>query len=906
MRPPIELPDPVRVDNLWDLKADPGRISAAATAWRTFAARARASHEPVDRHAGQLQGDMWAGDTAETYHWHLGKFNKDVDLAASLADQVAGGLDGAAAILRRGQDLLSGAWSAVSGAVSASVYHDKVTFRPRDDAQVARVHAAVKEANGVRADVDHELSVHVAAIDRTRSDWRTIAQAGETVARGIDDGWKLPPESTEDPTFIVNGDEVVLNTGPGNDRVTVQVDPANGEQVVTVNGRELRFPAGSHLTVRAGDGDDSVVVEKGTRVNLTLLGGKGDDNLSGGEGDDTILGLDGKDTVGGGAGNDRISLGASRDPRQGEGDVVERALGGDGDDVIAGSLGRDAATGGGGTDRVFGGEGDDAVAGNEGDDVVAGGGGTDNVYGNADADRAFGGAGRDYVDGGAGNDMLDGGLGDDTVYGLSGDDRIAGGAGNDYLEGASGRDDLDGGLGNDIISGGRDDDTIRGGDGNDTVYTGAGRDHVEGGAGQDKVYGQTKDTSEDVEQTVTVDIKNVGSYIKIEGSPEFVERVQADLDMLRASPRGQLMLGNLEKANDDTKGWFYGGDGLTIRETTDENSYALPNEGWFHDHPAIEYNPSLDTVADGPPVVVLYHEMAHVYDFVHDTTVDGRYNGASGDDRMLDEHGNTVNVPNSERQAVGLPIDDDGTVEDAQPHRSGPSLRLHRERPARGDECAPPGPVRLVTMTSRLPFAAVLATVVIVLGVAAAVAACTKRHAPIPEVVRQPPSAEFQADIRRQGDRLVISYRFRNTDQKPLVVLNGLPATDGPGVPQVDPNAVYVHGSGNGSATMVKGLTDRPAGQSGEPRTVRGTVLAPGAEVAETVTVPLPLATRSPYGTWEPLTEPVRSVAFCVQYAEKARLKAQPGGDETHPVYAHDRATGEPFDKCSATVPIDG
>src|SRR6266545_551757 len=394
MRPPIERPYPVRIDNLWDIKAEPGRISAAATAWRIFATRARSSHEVVDRHAGQLQGDKWSGDTADTYHWHLSKFDRDLDLVAGLAEQVAGGLDGAAAVLRRGQDLLSTAWSTISGAVSASICHDKVTFQPRDDAQVTRVHAAIQEANAIRADVDHELSAHIAAIDRTRSDWRTAAQAWESVAKGTDDGWKLPPESNEDPTFIVNGDDIVLNTGPGNDRVTVRVDPVTGEQVVTVNGREFRFPAGSHLTVRAGDGDDNIVVQKGTRVTLTLLGGRGDDNLHGGDGDDTILGLDGKDMVSGGGGNDRISLGASRDPRQGE-------------------------------------------------DVVVGGGGIDNVYGNAGQDRAFGGADRDYVDGGAGNDTLDGGLGDDTVYGLSGDDRISGGAGNDYLEGATGRDDLD-------------------------------------------------------------------------------------------------------------------------------------------------------------------------------------------------------------------------------------------------------------------------------------------------------------------------------------------------------------------------------------------------------------------------------------------------------------------------------
>ncbi len=206
-------------------------------------------------------------------------------------------------------------------------------------------------------------------------------------------------------------------------------------------------------------------------------------------------------------------------------------------------------------------------------------------------------------------------------------------------------------------------------------------------------------------------------------------------------------------------------------------------------------------------------------------------------------------------------------------------------------------------MPTRSPF--VLVAALVVVGVTAAVAGCIRRDKPIVETVRQPPSADFTAEVRRQADRLVITYRFRNTDQVPLVVLNGLPAIDGPGVPEVDPNAVYVHGAGDGRAVVLKGLTGRPAGQPGPPKTVRGTVLAPGEGVAETVTVALPLATRSPYGTWEPLAGPIRSVAFCVQFAKQAELKAQPGGDGTHPVYAHENATGAPFDKCSADVPID-
>jgi hypothetical protein len=47
---------------------------------------------------------------------------------------------------------------------------------------------------------------------------------------------------------------------------------------------------------------------------------------------------------------------------------------------------------------------------------------------------------------------------------------------------------------------------------------------------------------------------------------------------------------------------------------------------------------------------VLFHELAHVYDFDHRTSNLVEYNNQSGDDR---------GVRNFERQAVGLPIDHD-------------------------------------------------------------------------------------------------------------------------------------------------------------------------------------------------------------------------------------------------------
>ena len=61
----------------------------------------------------------------------------------------------------------------------------------------------------------------------------------------------------------------------------------------------------------------------------------------------------------------------------------------------------------------------------------------------------------------------------------------------------------------------------------------------------------------------------------------------------------------------------------------------------------IEYQTDLN-LFDGPPITVLYHELAHVYDFVHGTTAEGVYTGPDNPD-----------VDNAERVAVGLPIDHD-------------------------------------------------------------------------------------------------------------------------------------------------------------------------------------------------------------------------------------------------------
>lgn len=314
---------------------------------------------------------------------------------------------------------------------------------------------------------------------------------------------------------------------------------------------------------------------------------------------------------------------------------------------------------------LFGGAGDDVLRGGNGDDALHGETGSDRLHGGAGDDRVWGGDGRDYLDGGPGDDALVGGRGNDTVYGLGGNDQISGGGGNDYLEGGTGDDAIDAGRGNDTISGGYGVDSIRGGPAHDRIYTGPGYDTVDSGDGVDISYVQADDATLAVERVVTVELRAVGNFIRIEGSPGFVERVRADLDMLRSSPRGQALLAALETGARNNRSRLADvsvighlvnqGDTLIIREYVSpspdqDNSFAHSDVERIRRgrQMLVEYQTDLDDIHDGPPITVLYHELAHVYDYTHGTMAEGTHTGPDN-----------TGVDNAERVAVGLPIDHD-------------------------------------------------------------------------------------------------------------------------------------------------------------------------------------------------------------------------------------------------------
>ncbi|MEV4999892.1 M91 family zinc metallopeptidase [Nocardioides sp. LML1-1-1.1] len=558
---------------IFDLHDQVDKLDSAATQWAAVGTTLTDAGDDVTSGAKAVMDAGWEGDTRDSFDDHKRRLVADLDAGGDLAGKVASHLTLAAGSVRVAQGHLDAQWATI---VNVPVHWGpggEMTFQPRDEDEQAKVTAALGRAREIRDGLDTSLDEDRAAIRATVEQWRAIADRWQDVAEGADP-FELPPDA-DGVGAITIGNRTIFNTGSGDDNVTITVDPRTGEQVVTINGKVYRVPAGQEVVIRVGEGNDTVTVPKGSRVDVTVLGGKDDDTIDTGDGNDTVL---------------------------------------------AGS----------GDDRIKGGDGDDRIS---------------------------GGAGRDYADGQFGDDTLSGGSGDDTLYGLDGDDTLSGGDGWDYLEGGSGDDQLDGGAGDDTLSGGTDDDTIYGGDGDDTTYTGKGEDTVEAGTGSDTTYAETGDVVRGGEHRVTVELRDLPSEIQVEGSPEFQARVRADLELLASSPAGQQMLANLSGNIEDSGILGFNKDTLVIREYNDpsdpDNSTAS-NDG--HGNFVINYNVALDHLrtpgggVDGPPIAVLYHELAHVYDYANDTSADGDY---QGDDQL--NHG----TPNDERQAAGLPIDHD-------------------------------------------------------------------------------------------------------------------------------------------------------------------------------------------------------------------------------------------------------
>ena len=236
------------------------------------------------------------------------------------------------------------------------------------------------------------------------------------------------------------GTATVVNTGAGNDVVTVSVDAATD----------------GPLTVNLQGGDDTLDASDSS-LDLVISGGEGNDAIAGGSGADTIFGDQGADVIHGNGGDDTL-------------------YGGGGDDEMYGELGDDSLYGEGGNDVLLGDTGQIVLGNVLLTDVahvtgelplnVPGLPAVSEATVNAlrDADLVLL-VGRSNADGSMdsrallvelvadGDDALSGGDGDDALFGQRGNDILNGDAGSDLLSGGAGDDEAYGGTGDDTIVG---------------------------------------------------------------------------------------------------------------------------------------------------------------------------------------------------------------------------------------------------------------------------------------------------------------------------------------------------------------------------------------------------------------------------------------------------------------------
>ena len=276
----------------------------------------------------------------------------------------------------------------------------------------------------------------------------------------------------------------IVNTGTGNDSVTVALNPS-------IDGA---------LAVNLQAGDDWLDAKAST-LDLVVFGGDGDDKVYAGQGADIVFGdrgvVDYLDEIGmlvarlGVEPGERstastnahfVPVPQTDGVHRGPGFVgsVDYTIGGN--DILDGQGGNDLVFGGHDGDEAIGGEGDDVVFGDNGEihfTAPAADGSTIQVW----IDTVAVGGGSDTVNGSAGNDILFGGFSADVMLGMAGRDLLIGDNGRvvnragvrDYAEttdltpATGGNDDIDGGADEDVVLAGTGSDVVRGGTGDDLI-----------------------------------------------------------------------------------------------------------------------------------------------------------------------------------------------------------------------------------------------------------------------------------------------------------------------------------------------------------------------------------------------------------------------------------------------------
>ncbi|MBU6398761.1 MAG: hypothetical protein KGS61_00450, partial [Verrucomicrobia bacterium] len=315
---------------------------------------------------------------------------------------------------------------------------------------------------------------------------------------------------------------LTLNLGPQANQRNVAPDKIDEtfvvENVSTANGAVIRvigmgatqdFPANQVTSIfaDAGTGNDSIQIDAGVNVPVTIYGGPGNDQIiDHGSGNATLFG----------------------DGQTGDTGLVQRST--DGFDYIQGGTGVNTIYAGGGNDVIYGGPQNDTITVGDGNDQIHAQNGNNSITV---------GAGSNTISVGNGNNTITVSAG-----GATGGEVITAGNGNNTITLGAGNSQVTTGNGNNAITLGAGNSQVTLGSGNNVVHVAAGNETINTGSGANQYlfaanFGQDSITA--TGGSSTLDFSSTSSDLAAQVTAN-TTTVTAGYDGANLSTTGQLNL----------------------------------------------------------------------------------------------------------------------------------------------------------------------------------------------------------------------------------------------------------------------------------------------------------------------------------------------------------------------------